>query len=774
MLICSLTIGVATAFLAECASAQIQPDNTLGSTEQSVVTQENINGIPSDKIEGGATRGVNLFHSLQEFNINADRGAYFNNPSGIENIFSRVTGKAPSQILGKLGVLGGNANLYLLNPNGIIFGANASLDVRGSFVGTTASAIQFEDRGFFSASIPNQPGLLTVNPSALLFNQMAAGSITSSSIAPAGQRLDPLPSDPSAVRDLFGLRVPDSRSLLLVGGNVSVDGGVSGEVSTLGGGLNALGGRIELAGVAGMGAVGLDIRERNISLSFPKDIALADISFTNRATVDTSSDRGGGDILLQGKNIVLASSSRILSTALGANPGGNLTVNASDSIALLERSGLVTTTESVGVAGDLTINTRHLIVANGTQVLSSTASEGTGGNLTINALESVELSGTSQFGIPSSLSTATAATGNAGNLTISTKRLIIQDGAEVSTRSFGIEDEFGNLTPATGRGGNLTVNVSESVNLSGTSPDGSASGLFAGTIGAGNAGNINIHTGDLTILNSAEVAVSSEGTGNAGNLEVTANSIRVENGGKLTATSELSSDGGNINLQNLDLLTLRNNGEISTTAKGAGNGGNINIDTNNLVVAERSKITARAVDGRGGNINITTQGLFVSPDSTIDATSDRGINGIVEIRRPDVDPSAELVILPADVVDISGLIAQGCSAAGGVASGESSFAITGRGGLPPTPAEATRSESILADLGITEKSKVKSQKSKTISTTDSRLPTPPETSNKVNPTPLVEATGWVVGSNGEVILTAAVTNDTLNIPWFRPHRCNGT
>ncbi len=110
---------------------QIIPDETLGA-ESSVVTPDNIKGIESDHISGGAVRGSNLFHSFREFNIGEGRGGYFENPAAIENIFSRVTGNNPSNILGTLGVLG-NANLFFLNPNGILFGRNASLDLRGSF-----------------------------------------------------------------------------------------------------------------------------------------------------------------------------------------------------------------------------------------------------------------------------------------------------------------------------------------------------------------------------------------------------------------------------------------------------------------------------------------------------------------------------------------------------------------------------------------------------------------------------------------------------------------
>ena len=132
------------AFWGECALAQITPDATLGA-ESSVVMPTNINGVPSDLIDGGAIRGSNLFHSFREFNSGEGLGAYFTNPAGITNILSRVTGNDPSNILGRLGVLGGNANLFLINPNGIIFGPNASLDIGGSFVGSTASSINFAD-----------------------------------------------------------------------------------------------------------------------------------------------------------------------------------------------------------------------------------------------------------------------------------------------------------------------------------------------------------------------------------------------------------------------------------------------------------------------------------------------------------------------------------------------------------------------------------------------------------------------------------------------------
>ena len=118
--------------ISHCHHCSNPPHRTLGN-ENSRTVFDTINNLPSDRIEGGATRGVNFFHSFREFNVGEGRGAYFANPNGIANIFTRVTGGNPSNILGTLGVQG-NANLFLLNPKGIVFGSNARLDLRGSFL----------------------------------------------------------------------------------------------------------------------------------------------------------------------------------------------------------------------------------------------------------------------------------------------------------------------------------------------------------------------------------------------------------------------------------------------------------------------------------------------------------------------------------------------------------------------------------------------------------------------------------------------------------------
>ena len=165
--------------------AQIAPDGTLGA-ERSRLTPISPN---TERIDGGAIRGSNLFHSFQEFSIGEGRGAYFANPTGVDNILSRVTGRNPSNIFGTLGVLG-NANLYLLNPNGIFFGPNARLDIRGSFTASTADSIVFSDRSLYSATDTQTRPLLTVAVSiGLQYGGQQAGGISNAGNLAVGQDL---------------------------------------------------------------------------------------------------------------------------------------------------------------------------------------------------------------------------------------------------------------------------------------------------------------------------------------------------------------------------------------------------------------------------------------------------------------------------------------------------------------------------------------------------------------------------------------------------------
>ncbi|MEM7065841.1 MAG: filamentous hemagglutinin N-terminal domain-containing protein [Cyanobacteria bacterium P01_B01_bin.77] len=165
---------VAMAWSAPVAQAQLVPDVTLGDESSSISTDQRVQGDLADVIEGGAARGNNLFHSFSEFNVNDGQRVYFANPAEIESILSRVTGNNPSEIFGTLGI-DGSAALFLINPNGLIFGENAQLDIPGSFYGTTAEAVELGN-GVFSATAPTQSQLLAVSPSVSFWNYLTENS----------------------------------------------------------------------------------------------------------------------------------------------------------------------------------------------------------------------------------------------------------------------------------------------------------------------------------------------------------------------------------------------------------------------------------------------------------------------------------------------------------------------------------------------------------------------------------------------------------------------
>lgn len=182
-----LVTGMGAAFIPS-AHAQIVPDQTLGA-ESSIVISEPLQGVDRQKIEGGAIRADVLFHSFEAFNVDAGSATYFASPAGIANILSRVTGNEGSDIMGQLGVLG-NANLFLLNPNGIVFGPESSLDIRGSFVASTADRFTFANGMTFSAIAPNAAPLLTLNLTpGLQYGNSPRGAIATQGTLSVGETL---------------------------------------------------------------------------------------------------------------------------------------------------------------------------------------------------------------------------------------------------------------------------------------------------------------------------------------------------------------------------------------------------------------------------------------------------------------------------------------------------------------------------------------------------------------------------------------------------------
>jgi filamentous hemagglutinin family protein len=652
--------------ISEISIAQVTSDGTVN-------TQVTQNGNVAE-ITGGETRGGNLFHSFQDFSVGTGNEAFFNNASSISNILSRVTGGKISNIDGLIRA-NGSANLFLINPAGILFGENASLDLGGSFYGSTADSILFPDGTEFSAVNSDNTPILTIN-------------------APIGLNLRdnpaPINIQPTA-ENSTGLQVATGKTLALFGGDINLDGSF----------ITAPGGIVELGGLNVTGTIGITQADNNFTFSFPEGVSKSNISLINGSQISasTSSNSNAGDIKINANDVNLVSS-YILSNVLENVPnaderqGGQITLNTS-TLSLAEDSEIGASTfgngdagqviidantsvllnngniqssiapEGSGNGGNIQIDTPNLTLENGAQINSAVFGQGNSGTIDINATKLISLTGldTAILG-----SIAPGGSGKGGSIQIDTPNLTLKNGAQIGSTVFG-----------QGNGGTIDIDA-DSITLDGFAPTEDSIRLSSirssvEADGIGNGGVINIDTSSLSLSNEAEINASTFGNGNAGDINIKADDVNlvsfaeiesnVENnvvdanertGGEITLnTSTLSLSEGsqidastfgngnagstNINATESIFLTGLNTSIIGNVENGesggTGNGGSIQIDTPNLTLENGAQIISAVLNGQGnsGKIDIKADSIILDGFAKVDEDSIRSsgiISGVTE------------------------------------------------------------------------------------------------------------------------------------------------
>ncbi|MEM9541577.1 MAG: filamentous hemagglutinin N-terminal domain-containing protein [Cyanobacteria bacterium P01_E01_bin.42] len=608
------------------AIAQIVPDSTLGN-ERSVVVPIN---AQLEHIQGGALRGSNLFHSFQEFNVQNGHSAYFVNPALVENIFSRVTGTNVSEIFGTLGVLG-EANLYLINPNGIIFGENASLDITGSFVATTASRLVFGDGSEYSAVNPEIPGMIINNVPIQISLQFEG--------------------EPAAIINLGNLSTGES--LTLAGGNLDLEGElVAGEDLTL--------------------TAEDTVKIRDSENSHFIAAAGNNLLIQGNEKVDIFALHHAESGLFSGGDMVLRSNNAVIGDAHYYS-GGSFRIEELDG----DLGELESPNDPIlRVRGDIFINayrgaSLHIFaggkveIPNGIQITGADVANGLTEIVTLSDGSTIEidgktnptvdiragvdptfignplLTGTGVFIRPININASSSADinigiivtdivlGNGGTVFLTNlyKPDLALQGGDITVDSIDPRDRFG--------GGSVIIDSRSNLNINGNVD---VSAFRQGNNNyLGNGGNIDLLAdGDIKI-HSAENYLKSRGNlgGNItlsanGNIEISDNVIESYsyNSQQLNTTPT----GGNIFLDAQSIF-INNGTQLSTITLGQANAGNVIIQANHTVrfqgVNPQGKINAigSAVEiggvGNGGEINITT-GILEFLDGAVISTYTSG------------------------------------------------------------------------------------------------------------------------------------------------------
>ncbi|HIE03024.1 MAG TPA: filamentous hemagglutinin N-terminal domain-containing protein [Thiotrichaceae bacterium] len=465
--------------LLSSVQAQIITDGTVGRAD----TLTGPNYIIGDDL--GSQRGQNLFHSFQDFNVNTGESAQFTGPASINNVFSRVTGGRDSFIDGKISSTMPNADLYLINPSGIMFGEHASLNVPASFYASTADQIILKDGTRFDATTPGTTPILSAEP----FESFGFLDDTQA---------------PVSVKGSF-LEVSEGRTLGLVGGDVNI----SSEAELSSGGQI----QIESQNQAKLGNISVD--NSRVTAAGRIFFRAGKLVFGNNSRVKAFSSTGKSQIEIDANVLNINNSSFFTKESESDNlHAGDILITATKSVTLSGKSKrgdeptISVATSGQGDAGSISIETPTLEIIGGAEINAQTTASGKGGTVRIEEADNVTLKDNSNIIV------TTSGNGNAGFLSINTNNLTLTNNSSIRGSTTG-----------SGKGANIQIQAKNSIELS------EQSWIAVATDGSGDAGLLNINTDTLDLKKSSIAAgILLSGTGNGNLLQINANNIRLSKG----------------------------------------------------------------------------------------------------------------------------------------------------------------------------------------------------------------------------------------------------
>lgn len=583
---CSLTLRM-TAVIGSMLSIILAPPLSVAQ-----ITMDGSLG-PSGTLKGpdyriganlGQQRGGNLFHSFGDFNIHQGESATFTGPDSVHNVIGRVTGGNPSSIDGQLRSEIPDANVYLLNPSGVMFGPNATLDVKGSFHVSTADYAKMADGKEFHADLGKNSTLSIAPPEAFGFvrNNPAAISLQGST-----------------------LRAPAGKSLSIVGGSITATGGM----------LSAPAGRVNLVSIAAKGTV--RISEQGVEVDAAQ-LGTIRLSQQHRTSVTRE---GGGTISIRGGELLIDQST-LDAESLGDKSGGGISIRVSGDVTITNAGKVQVGASSRGNAGTIEIEGKNLTVSGGSKISSVTHSVGDGGAIKIRVSDSVTVSDFAEV-----LSEASV-NGDAGVIILSASRVVIDDGA------------IGGIVLGIGEGADVILIATESLRITGLQFG--EAGILSDAVGNGPAGKIFISSPLVEIQGSATIETRTIGDGNAGTIEIEAERVLLGGGGQIGSTSGIADveagefvvgkgKGGAVTVTATDRIELAGqsadgirSGIFSQTASTSeeGQGGIVSVNAPRIIMTDGARIgTDTGSDASGGNVRITAEELSVEKRATIGSES---------------------------------------------------------------------------------------------------------------------------------------------------------